>query len=63
MVVRKMKGGALNHMPAATKLTSPSITNERDLQKFFRFYSIVGHGAIEPRETGQLFLVIVARLN
>lgn len=57
MVVRKMKGGALNHMPAPTKLTAPSITNERDLQKFFRFYSIVGHGAIEPRETGRLFLV------
>ena len=57
MVIRKMKGGALNHMPAPTKLTAPSITNERDLQKFFRFYSIVGHGAIEPRETGRLFLV------
>jgi len=57
MVSRKMKGGAMNRMPSPNELTAPPITSPSDLQKLFKFYSIVGHGAIEPRDTGKLFLV------
>jgi len=52
-----MKGGAKNRMPFSKELNNPKIGNAKDLQKYFEFYSIVGHGSIEPRETGTLFIV------
>ena len=42
-----------------TELQNPGhqINNPTDLARNMKFYSIIGHGSIPPRETGTLFLV------
>ena len=58
---RIQKAGALPRMPFPKELAKserdPPITTPKELQKYFEFYSIVGHGSIEPRDTGRLFIV------
>jgi hypothetical protein len=52
----KQKGGATNHVPKpVTDL--PEIKTPEELLKNMNFYSIVGHGAINERDKGKLYLV------
>jgi hypothetical protein len=54
---RKQHGGVVNRVPKPSTLTPIPITTAADLQKYFKFYSLIGHGAQPSVKDNTVFLV------
>lgn len=54
---RIQQGGVVNRVPKPSTLTPTPITTAADLQKYFKFYSLIGHGAQPSVKDNTVFLV------
>ncbi len=54
---RKQSGGVINRMPRPSTLQPRPITTAAELQKYFKFYSAIGHGGQPSVKDNTVFLI------